>query len=95
MVNINKLKESAGKALKDARTAMAYFIGQLPPETHPSNSEGRQGYIHCYAGDTLNGGQDYRISFRIRYFNKEDGVLYAKYFDDAKKEPLWLSPMWK
>ena len=62
---------------------MAYFIGQLPPETHPSNSEGKQGYIHCYAGDTLNGGQDYRISFRIRYFDKEDGKRYAEYFDNA------------
>lgn len=90
----NLAHPSNGKAngYADARTAMAYFIGQLPPETHPSNSEGRQGYIHCYAGDTLNGGQDYRISFRIRYFNKEDGVLYAKYFDDAKKRTLMAFP---
>lgn len=67
----------------DARTAMAYFIGQLPPETHPSHSEGRQGYIHCYAGAPLNGDQDYRIAFRIRYFDKADSLRYAGYFDHA------------
>lgn len=76
----------------DARTAMAYFIGQLPPETHPSHSEGKQGYIHCYAGDTLNGGQDYRISFRVRYFDKTDSVRYATYFDDAYKKTKYAYP---
>ena len=76
----------------DARTAMAYFIGQLPPETHPSHSEGKQGYIHCYAGDTLNGGQDYRISFRVRYFDKADSVRYAAYFDDAYKKTKYAYP---
>ena len=84
----NLAHPSNGKAngYADARTAMAYFIGQLPPDTHPSNSEGRQGYIHCYAGDTLNVGQDYRVSFRIRYFDKEDGLRYAEYFDNATKK---------
>lgn len=84
----NLAHPSNGKAngYADARTAMAYFIGQLPPETHPSHSEGKQGYIHCYAGDTLNGNQDYRISFRIRYFDKEDGKRYAEYFDSATKK---------
>lgn len=84
----NLAHPSNGKAngYADARTAMAYFIGQLPPDTHPSNSEGRKGYIHCYAGDTLNGGQDYRVSFRIRYFDKEDGLPYAEYFDNATKK---------
>ena len=81
----NLAHPSNGKAngYADARTAMAYFVGQLPPETHPSNSEGKQGYIHCYAGDTLNGGQDYRISFRVRYFDKADSARYAAYFDNA------------
>ena len=38
----NLAHPSNGKAngYADARTAMAYFIGQLPPDTHPSNSEG-------------------------------------------------------
>ena len=90
----NLAHPSNGKAngYADARTAMAYFIGQLPPDTHPSNSEGKQGYIHCYAGDTINGGQDYRISFRIRYFDKEDGVRYAEYFDNATKKTLAAFP---
>lgn len=81
----NLAHPSNGKAngYADARTAMAYFIGQLPPETHPSHSESRQGYIHCYSGDTINGGQDYRISFRIRYFDKTDSARYAAYFDNA------------
>lgn len=76
----------------DARTSMAYFIGQLPPETHPSHSDGKQGYIHCYAGDTLNGGQDYRISFRIRYFDKDDSARYATYFDNATKKTMSAYP---
>lgn len=81
----NLAHPSNGKAngYADARTAMAYFIGQLPPETHPSHSEGKQGYIHCYSGDTINGGQDYHISFRIRYFDKADSARYAAYFDNA------------
>lgn len=33
----------------DALTAASYFIGQLPPETHPSASKGKEGYIHCYS----------------------------------------------
>lgn len=90
----NLAHPSNGKAngYADARTAMAYFIGQLPPETHPSHSEGKQGYIHCYAGDTLNGGQDYRISFRVRYFDKADSSRYASYFDNATKKTKLAYP---
>lgn len=81
----NLAHPSNGKAngLADSRTASAYFVGQLPPETHPSHSEGKQGYIHCYAGDTLNGGQDYRLYFRVRYFDKADSARYVAYFDNA------------
>lgn len=67
----------------DARTAMAYFLGQLPPEVHPSHSEGQQGYIHCYAIDQLPNQQDVRLRFRVRYFDKEDGARYARYLDNA------------
>lgn len=67
----------------DARTAMAYFLGQLPPEVHPSHSEGQQGYIHCYAIDQLPNQQDVRLRFRLRYFDKADGVRYAQYLDNA------------
>lgn len=67
----------------DARTAMACFIGQLPPETHPSHSEGKQGYIHCYDIEQLDNRQDVRINFRIRYFDKADGERYAQYLEKA------------
>jgi len=67
----------------DARTAMAYFIGQLPPETHPSHSEGRQGYIHCSDITQLANRQDVRITFRIRYFDKADSERYAQYLEEA------------
>jgi tripeptide aminopeptidase len=67
----------------DARTAMAYFIGQLPPETHPSHSEGKQGYIHCWDIKQLDNQQDVLISFRIRYFDKADGERYAQYLEQA------------
>lgn len=76
----------------DARTAAAYFVGQLPPQEHPSHSEGKQGYIHYVEGDTTNVGQDYFISFRIRYFDKEDGKRYAEYFEEATKKTLAAFP---
>ncbi len=81
----NQVIPSNGKrdGYADARTAMAYFLGQLPPEVHPSHSEGQQGYIHCYAIDQLPNQQDVRLRFRVRYFDKEDGTRYAQYLDNA------------
>ena len=67
----------------DARTAMAYFIGQLPSETHPSHSEGRQGYIHCYDIQQLPNKQDVRLRFRLRYFDKDEGAAFAQYMAKA------------
>ena len=76
---------SHGKELKyaDARTAMAYFIGQLPPDIHPSYSEGHQGYVHCYNMEMLPNGHDVRIRFRIRYFDKANGERYKAELDQA------------
>lgn len=81
----NLAHTSQGKALRyaDARTAMAYFIGQLPPEIHPSYSEGHQGYTHCYSMEMLPNGHDVRIRFRIRYFDKADGDHYKAELDKA------------
>jgi len=81
----NLAHTSNGKTLKyaDARTAMAYFIGQLSPEIHPSYSEGRQGYVHCYNMEMLPNGHDVRIRFRIRYFEKADGERYRAELDSA------------
>lgn len=81
----NQAHSSNGKVLgyADARTAMAYFIGQLPPEIHPSNSEGKQGYVHCYSIEQLDNGHDFRLLFRIRYFDKADSLVYANHLNKA------------
>jgi len=74
----------------DAQTAMAYFIGQLPPEIHPSHSEGTQGYVHCYEIEQFkvkpDVRPDVRLRFRIRYFDKADGELYQRYLDNAMEK---------
>lgn len=80
----NQAHTSNAKALKyaDAFSAMCYFIGQLPTEIHPTNSEGHQGYVHCYKFEQVN-DHDYRIRFRIRYFDKADGERYKADLDEA------------
>lgn len=90
----NLAHTSHGKELKyaDARTAMAYFIGQLPPEIHPSYSEGHQGYVHCYNMEMLPNGHDVRIRFRIRYFDKADGERYKADLDEAYRRTLEAYP---
>lgn len=77
----NKAHPSNGKENKyaDALTAAAYFIGLVPPELHPSSSEGMQGYVHCYSmshpldgtGKTIT--SDYVVKVRLRYFDQKDG----------------------
>ena len=81
----NQVHPAKGKAMKyaDARTAMAYFIGQLPPAIHPSYSEGRQGYVHCYNIEFLPNGHDVRIRVRIRYFDKADGKRLKADLEEA------------
>lgn len=91
----NQAHSSHGKELSyaDARTAMAYFIGQLPPEIHPSNSEGRQGYVHCYGMEQTNNGADERVLFRIRYFEKSDFQYYDKCLAEAMKKTQEAYPL--
>lgn len=91
----NQAHSSHGKELgyADARTAMAYFIGQLPPEIHPSNSEGRQGYVHCYGTEQTNNGADERALFRIRYFEKSDFQYYDKCLAEAMKKTQEAYPL--
>lgn len=73
----------------DALTAAAYFIGQLPPETHPSASKGKEGYIHCYSIDPLidvNGEetqQNYLVKVRLRYFDAQEGDTFRQLLDEA------------
>ena len=90
----NQVHPARGKTHKyaDARTAMAYFIGQLPPEIHPSYSEGRQGYVHCYNMEFLPNGHDVRIRFRIRYFDKADGERFKADLDEAYRKTLQAYP---
>ena len=91
----NQAHPSNGKAsgYGDSRTAASYFVGQLPPETHPSFSEGRQGYIHCYDGDTVKGHcEDYRLEFRIRYFDKKDSAVFTSYLEGAMRRTLAAYP---
>jgi tripeptide aminopeptidase len=90
----NQVHPAKGKAMRyaDARTAMAYFIGQLPPEIHPSYSEGHQGYVHCYNIEMLPNGHDVRIRVRIRYFDKADGERFKANLDEAYRRTLQAYP---
>ena len=73
----------------DALTAASYFIGQLPPETHPSASKGKEGYIHCYSIEPLidvNGEetpQNYLVKVRLRYFDAQEGDTFRQLLDEA------------
>lgn len=73
----------------DALTAASYFIGQLPPETHPSASKGKEGYIHCYSIEPLidvNGEetpQNYLVKVSLRYFDAQEGDAFRQLLDEA------------
>lgn len=73
----------------DALTAASYFIGQLPPDTHPSASKGKEGYIHCYSIEPLidvNGEetpQNYLVKVRLRYFDAQEGDAFRQLLDEA------------
>lgn len=73
----------------DALTAASYFIGQLPPETHPSASKDKEGYIHCYSIAPLinvNGEetqQNYLVKVRLRYFDAQEGDAFRQLLDEA------------
>lgn len=76
----------------DARTAAAYFVGQIPPEIHPSAREGEQGYIHCYSiehpvdenGKVIK--TDYVVKVRLRYFDKEEGAYQKQLLAENLKK---------
>lgn len=73
----------------DARTAAAYFVGQIPLEFNPSYRDGEQGYIHCYSiehpvdenGNTIK--TDYVVKVRLRYFDQEEGAYQKKLVDES------------
>ena len=73
----------------DALTAASYFIGQLPPETHPSASKDKEGYIHCYSVSPLvdvdadDTQQEYLVKVRLRYFDPLEGKAFRQLLDRA------------
>ena len=89
----NQRHPSYGKenGLVDAQTAMSYFIGQLPPDVNPMFSSDRQGYLQAYIIEDLHNG-DFRVKFRMRYFDKADSIRYATYLADAEKKTLEAFP---
>ena len=82
----NKVHPSRGKENRyaDALSAACHFAGQIPPAIHPSQSEGEEGYVHCYYlehpkdidGKVID--SDYVMKLRIRYFDKNDGEYYQR-----------------
>lgn len=96
----NKVHPSHGLVNKyaDALTASAYFIGCLPPETHPSASEGSKGYIHCFSlehpSDSLGNSVDthYMAKIRLRYFDQSEGTLLKQYLENALEKTRTAFP---
>ena len=82
----------------DARTAAAYFVGQIPPELNPSYRDGEQGYVHCYSiehpvdenGNTIN--TDYVVKVRLRYFDQEEGAYQKKLLDESMEKTRQAFP---
>ena len=68
----------------DALAAAAFFMSQIPIESRPENSEGRQGYIHPWNLEKV-GHEDYKVDVRIRYFAKEEGELLMRTLAYARK----------
>ena len=91
----NQAHPAKAKAMRyaDALTASGFFIGQLPPEIHPSYSEGRQGYVHCYSLEPLPNGHDMRLRVRIRYFDKADGERLKADLDEAYRKTRQAFPL--
>jgi tripeptide aminopeptidase len=81
----------ATNGLVDAQTALAYYIGQLPVEINPMFSSGKQGYMQAYIIDNLQNG-DFRVKFRIRYFEREDSIRFAQYLKEAEEKTLEAFP---
>lgn len=90
----NKAHPSYGKKEQyaDALTAASHFIGQIPPEIHPSAREGKEGYVHCYylAHPLDDTGKpivnDYIVKVRLRYFDKSEGDYQIKLMEENLKK---------
>lgn len=76
----------------DALTAAAFFVGQIPPSVHPSQSAGLEGYVHCYSlshpigPDGKEIDSDFVVKLRLRYFDKKEGEYQQQLiFDNLRK----------
>lgn len=86
----NKAHPSHGKENRyaDALTAAGYFIGLIPPDIHPSQREGKEGYVHCYYMQHPNDengkviDSDYVVKLRLRYFDQKEGEYQRKLLVD-------------
>lgn len=76
--------EAKEKKLGDALAAAATYIASVPIEYRPENTEGTEGYIQHFSIDKENAGVDYKVTSRIRYFDKEEGER----FNNIIKESL-------
>ena len=72
------------KALKygDALAAASNYIASFPLETRPERSSGLEGYIHPWSM-TADGNNNYTVSVRIRYFDRQEGEKFRTYLDEA------------
>ncbi len=99
----NNVHPSEGKKDRyaDALTAAGYFLGMIPPEKHPSASEGKQGYLHCYVAvhPTDSTGRevltDYELRFRLRYFDKAEGDTLRQILSHAVEKTRAAYPFVK
>lgn len=67
--------------LGDATAAASTFISSVPLEYRPENTEGLQGYIHPWSFEK--DGSDVTVSTRIRYFDKEEGVIFDTHVNNT------------
>ena len=81
----NKAHPAEAKKMKfgDALAAASTFIAAVPVKYRPENSEGRQGYIHPYTMSADSTETIYKVSTRIRYFDRAEGDIFDKIINEA------------
>ena len=68
--------DAKAQKLGDALAAASAFIANIPVKYRPENTEGKEGYIHPW--NMTSDGNDYTVSTRIRYFDKEEGEEFDR-----------------
>ena len=76
--------EAKAQKFGDALAAAATYIAYVPIKYRPENTEGKQGYIHHYMMiPPEDGGVDYTVDSRIRYFDQNEGELFDKILKES------------